>query len=1632
MKTSLCLMFVIVAITLFAARLDNQSFIFTQPDGSKLNLAYSGDEFEHRMHDAEGWTVLQDPESGFAVYAIPEGKGIKPSGFRVGTVDPTALGIAKNLLPDPSHRQSLITSKETLANSSQRTSSTGTIKNIVIFIRFLNQNEYTTPLSSYEAMCNSTVSESMHGYFLADSDNQLTVNATFCPNPVGGIVRSFQDGHNRGYFSPYNASTNPEGYGDEDTGRFRMHAMFRAAVNAVGSSVPSGLNVDGDGDGFVDNVIFVMQGDPDPVWGSMLWPQQWFLDFLPMGINTVYINNKIVCTYNIQLSNSLVNPVDFSTMGMGVLCHEFSHSIGFPDLYHYEEDNLDPVGPWELMGSQGTIPQPHFTYAKQKYAGWTGSITTITPTATPTTYTLAAINDSPFAAYRISSSMPNQFYLLEYRKQSAAYGSSLPGSGLIVYRITQYYEMGTIQFPLEGNSDGPPDEFYVYRPNGDIDLNGQLAQAHLSGAVGRSSLYNYTDTRPWLYNLNGQVSLDGNIQLTDINENADGTISFIVHGANLNIWRGDTDTNWNVASNWSLGTVPTASHWVEIPVTSHNYYPMVYEDSEAKHVTIKGGTGLSVGLAELHVSEDLNVFGLMATSSPQAVYIIEGNLDFRAGASTWFYWDGHFYVKGNLTFHPGSNIDMEGGVLEFYSTGSSNLIQKSAASVNNLKSSKPFPFALVISSQSTAELSIKGNLYIDDGCFISQFYTGNTLLHGSLLAYGNGAFTLSQGSLALVGDHASSLYGENSNAYLNHLIINKSGSGSVTLDSDLKVNNDLQILGGVLNASLYKLQLGGNYVCSLGTGAFNPGIATLSLFGSAVQSLSPIHVYRLELNKSGGFWSIPAGSSVQADYYNWTSGSYRVSGGSFSVSFLDDPGVFGEIFLSSGSINYHQASNAFIDLRGNLTITGGTFTLSGGSSIAYFSYIDAAALNMSGGVLDFSSQGIFVPDMFSFTENISGGTIRTVGNLIVERVDFTPSNNTIEFYGSADAEINLMNGSSLHNVICNKAALRQTEEPFVVSDRQGNRREISRSNTLICNSSLELNGSLSIINGNFNVNGQYLQISGNLGVESNLTMLNEGSLSIEGEVIWNGNAVVDSGTFSCFGNWTFGAGSSANLNGSLTTLTAYAGAQISIASATASFGHLELNSLGDNPVFAVSSSSGNSLKIANSLTVRGDNTLALGSVSCNVLTSCYIDYLGSLTLDTGSVLDVQGSLSLVGTLNIGQGYVSSHGFFNLPRSGALLINGGYFYNDAPWYERGTFSLYGALNITDGSFEIYDNSVSIYSHPTRVFNNAYLKMGRSFRAIDAGCYQPLSGTLYLEGQYGAEISLTAGNYLADLLINKDEEYAYVMLGQATTINGDLQLMSGYLDAGSYSHSVSGSASIGSTMYLGAGGSIAIAQNKNLNVTNGGYLYLSGNAEIPVTITRQGTSGYYNFNVLSGGTLAADYTVFEYVNGSGVYLHPGSQVDSYHSFTGCTFSQGVSGGSLLRLDNGQTFTVEGAVFPSNTWGGAANVSKYVNNGEVTFINYSGAFAGETFEQDSFNRITWNLNGILPVQSVSLFRSYDTGQLMLLWEYGGLADSFKVLYSDSPDGVYNLLETTTENIVAVPGNLAKAFFRVVAVRN
>ena len=68
-KLTLVLSFTIILTGLFGAYLTDQPQTLTQPDGKIVHCLASGDEFHNWLHDESGYTIIQDPETGYYVYA---------------------------------------------------------------------------------------------------------------------------------------------------------------------------------------------------------------------------------------------------------------------------------------------------------------------------------------------------------------------------------------------------------------------------------------------------------------------------------------------------------------------------------------------------------------------------------------------------------------------------------------------------------------------------------------------------------------------------------------------------------------------------------------------------------------------------------------------------------------------------------------------------------------------------------------------------------------------------------------------------------------------------------------------------------------------------------------------------------------------------------------------------------------------------------------------------------------------------------------------------------------------------------------------------------------------------------------------------------------------------------------------------------------------------------------------------------------------------------------------------------------------------------------------------------------------------------------------------------------------------
>ena len=163
-------MLVIFVANLFAAPIMNLPVLLSQPDGVTINAFQSGDEFHCWVHDEEGFTIIRDESTGFWSWAVEShirDGDIESSGIPIHSVSAHSLG----LTPFINISEELYLDKRVAWEGdnnifTRTTPNTGTVNNIVIFIRFYDDSEFGqnppqnnltfyTNVSQYDAMFNN-------------------------------------------------------------------------------------------------------------------------------------------------------------------------------------------------------------------------------------------------------------------------------------------------------------------------------------------------------------------------------------------------------------------------------------------------------------------------------------------------------------------------------------------------------------------------------------------------------------------------------------------------------------------------------------------------------------------------------------------------------------------------------------------------------------------------------------------------------------------------------------------------------------------------------------------------------------------------------------------------------------------------------------------------------------------------------------------------------------------------------------------------------------------------------------------------------------------------------------------------------------------------------------------------------------------------------------------------------------------------------------------------------------------------------------------------------------------------------------------------------------------------------------
>lgn len=349
------------------------------------------------------------------------------------------------------------------------------IKNIVVFVNFAGESEFVTEkrMNTVEQLYN-VQNNSLKGYLDHITYGAINVDSYFYPqNQTGTGVISYVDPKPIGYYKT-KSTDNLQGYSTSTERYTRERELTSGAFNYVKAQVEAQFTadqLDNNGDGRIDSIAFIVNGFSGTgggiAWNDLLWSHK-------ISASGLYFHNKQILNYNLILAeipipgslsqNTGIMADDPSKARHSVIIHEFLHTLGLPDLYHYSSSG-SPVGEWDIMANTTYQPQNMLQYIQRDYMGWGKPVHEANLSGSYTLKTAKYENmdvdggydGSPETALILRSPASNkEFFVVEYRLKSG-FDSQLPASGLIIYRMNLSIS--------NGNASGPPEFAYVFRPS---------------------------------------------------------------------------------------------------------------------------------------------------------------------------------------------------------------------------------------------------------------------------------------------------------------------------------------------------------------------------------------------------------------------------------------------------------------------------------------------------------------------------------------------------------------------------------------------------------------------------------------------------------------------------------------------------------------------------------------------------------------------------------------------------------------------------------------------------------------------------------------------------------------------------------------------------------------------------------------------------------------------------------------------------------------------------------------------------------------------------------------------------------------------------------------------------------------
>lgn len=361
---------------------------------------------------------------------------------------------------------------------------------------------------------------SVRDYFLAQSNGQFELDF----DVVGPVTMSKKYGY-------YGADS--EYQKDE-----KVYEMIKEACDGIQDKVNL-KDYDWDGDGEADQVFFLYAGlgQASSNNASTIWPHESELRYWPCGVLS-YSTGKIntyACANELQPETQ--GSSRYISAGIGTICHEFSHCLGFADMYDTTGSGGYGMSVFDVMdqgsyNGNGFVPC-NYTAFERIYAGWVEPIELDAPA---TVKDMKSVSDygRPFIMYNYKNT--NEYFLMENR-QNTGWDKGLYGSnGLLIVHVNYVPSRWAnnsvnssaekIQCCTVVNADGS-------RENTQYSLQGDLYPYEVKGVTMNDEFTDESEPAAKLYTKNSDNSYALGIPITQI-KRSKGSISFLVCGGDAN------------------------------------------------------------------------------------------------------------------------------------------------------------------------------------------------------------------------------------------------------------------------------------------------------------------------------------------------------------------------------------------------------------------------------------------------------------------------------------------------------------------------------------------------------------------------------------------------------------------------------------------------------------------------------------------------------------------------------------------------------------------------------------------------------------------------------------------------------------------------------------------------------------------------------------------------------------------------------------------------------------------------------------------------------------------------------------------------------------------------------------------